>query len=85
MSQISDFLSAVELAAGSVYHHLVAAVPRVLDWSEDHPEVQPLLADGAALASRVLGSVPGIVPLGTAVLAALKVLAAQDSTVQSGH
>lgn len=87
MSTLSDFLSAVQLGAGSVYHQVVQEVPKVTSWTADHPELKPLINDGVTLASSLLGGGAGGVgvPLATAVLSALKVLAAQDPTVQSGH
>lgn len=87
MSAISDFLSAVELGAGSVYHQVVQAVPKVTQWSANHPELQPLLRGAESFATSLLGdsSAGAAVPVSEAMLAALKLLAARDATVQSGH
>lgn len=81
---MSDFFSAVELGAATVYHRALQAVPAVLEWTETHPEITPLLKEAAAFATPLIGNtaVAGL-PVGPAVLAALKLLAAKDPTVPS--
>lgn len=83
---LTEFFTAVELGAASVYHRALAIVPEVIEWTEGHPELAPLIKEGAAFASGLLpeAAAPAMVPLGSAVLASLKLLAARDATVPSG-
>jgi len=85
---LSDILAAAEHGAALVYHEIVAIQADATTWSAAHPEVAPLISAGTAYATQALAAagvpVPVIVTAGTAVLSALKALAAADPTVRSG-
>ena len=85
---LSDLLAAVDHAAGLVYHEIVTVESDVTQWTAAHPQVQPLVAAGTAYLGQLLqaSGIPASEFLtgGTALLAALKAMAAADPTVQSG-
>jgi Trk K+ transport system NAD-binding subunit len=86
--ELSDIFAAAQHGAALVYHEVVAIEADATKWSAAHPAVGPLIAAGSNYAMQALSAagVPTapIVAAGTAVLAALKALAAADATVPSG-
>jgi hypothetical protein len=85
---LSDIIAAAEHGAALVYHEIVAIERDVTQWQQAHPQVGPLIAAGTRYAQQALQSagvpVASIVDAGTAVVAALKAMAAADPTVASG-
>lgn len=79
-------LSAVNAAAGLIYHPVVNVEADVSKWSADHPAVGAFIDDAAQQADTILNSFGVHVPfsLATLVHSALSVLAAHDPTVRSG-
>jgi hypothetical protein len=86
--QLSDIFAAAEHGAALVYHEIVAIEADATKWSAAHPAIGPLIAAGSNYATQALAAagVPTapLVAAGTAVLAALKAMAAADPTVPSG-
>ena len=87
MSSFSDTFFAVERAAASVYHNVLATGVAVIDWEEDHPDIAPFVRAGlryaVAAVARTGVPVEAIMILAPDVIAALKCLAAHDATVPS--
>ena len=88
LAVLNDIFAAAAHGAGLVYHEIVAAEADVTKWEADNPAIKPLLDAGAGYASIALAGagvpVPAFVTVGTAVLSALKLMAAVDPTVQCG-
>ena len=85
---LSESLAAAAHGAALVYHQIVAVQNDVTKWEADNPQIAPLVAAGSQYAVSALDSagipVLPLVSAGTAVLSALKALAAADPTVASG-
>jgi hypothetical protein len=86
--ELFDIFAAANHGAALVYHEIVAIEGDATKWSAAHPAVGPLIAAGSNYAMQALNAagVPTapIVAAGTAVLSALKAMAAADATVTSG-
>ena len=86
--ELSDIFAAAEHGAALVYHEIVAIEADATKWSAAHPSVGPLIAAGSTYAMQALSAAglptAPIFAAGTAVLSALKALAAADPTVASG-
>jgi hypothetical protein len=85
---LSGIFAAAEHGAALVYHEIVAIEEDATKWSAAHPAVGPMIAAGSnyaiqALSAAGVPTVP-IVTAGTAVLSALKAMAAADATFTSG-
>ncbi len=91
MANVADIVAAAEHGAALVYHDILAVEGDVRTWSAAHPEVAPLVADGEKYASTLLQSAGFPVDqinssgrlMATAVMSALKAMAAADATVPS--
>ena len=85
---LCDIFAAAEHGAALVYHEIVAIEADATTWTAAHPGVASLLSAGTNYATAALTAagvpVPAIVIAETAVLSALKALAAADPTVRSG-
>ena len=83
---VADVFSAIGNGAASVYHHVLATGSTITAWEND-PAVAPLIGLGVDYATSALARFG--VPVGAVsivapdILAALKALAARDSTVPS--
>lgn len=84
----SDIIAAAGHGAALVYHEIVAIQEDATTWSGQHPEIGQLIAAGTAFTAQAMAGagvpVPAFVTAGTAVLSALKAMAAMDPTLQSG-
>lgn len=83
----TDYLAAIGHGAAAVYHAALATGVAVVSWEATHPEIAPLLSQGASAANTLLlRAVPeaGVAEVvGADVLVALKSMAAADATVPS--
>ena len=91
MTTVSDIIGAAEHGAAIVYHDIVAIEADARAWKAAHPEVGPLLDSGVKYATTLLQSAGLPVDqinasgnlMATAVMSALKAMAAADPTVPS--
>lgn len=85
---MDSFFSAMKQGAAFVYHEVVAAEENVTMWVADNPQIKLLLDDAVALGTAYLTAhgipVMAIEVAGSAVLGALKSMAADDATITSG-
>lgn len=81
---LSDYLAAAAHGAAAIYHEAVAVEQVVHKWTEDHPEIAPLLNTGVSIAASLLVKAggPAAVAAGD-VLIAMRAIAARDSTLNS--
>jgi hypothetical protein len=86
---MSDFLSAVEHGAASIYHAVLETGVAIVNLSTTHPEVAALLSQGATVANDVLRrcGIPGLVltVVEDDILTSIKLMASQDATVPTSR
>lgn len=84
---LADFFTAVTHAAASVYHHVLAAETDVKRWSTENPAIKDCITKGVDIANSFFEgletSKPPVAVVEQGVVAALKHLAAVDTTVNS--
>jgi hypothetical protein len=87
MENITAFFTAMAHGAALVYHDVLAVETTVANWTSSNPEVAALLAKGVEYATPFLAAyginVPAVEVAASAVLSALKSMAAADATVPS--
>lgn len=91
MSQMTDFIAAMNHGASMIYHDVLALETDAAKWEKDHPVYNFIIQKGIAYGNSMLAAY-GIPMLaienaaevsGNAIMGALKLMAAQDGTVQS--
>jgi hypothetical protein len=85
VNNLSDYLATVGHAAASIYHEVASIEPAAQKWVAEHPEIGPLVNDAVKLAAELLGmfGMGGAGVTALHIIAALKALAARDSTLPS--
>lgn len=85
MSFFADSLAALNHGAALVYHKLLQVEQDVTKWEKDNPAVAPLINAGVAHAETLLEQhglpVTQLARSGDGLVAALRVMAANDATV----
>ena len=88
VDMMNGFFTAIKHGAAIVYHDVLNVETRVHKWEDDNPLLFPFIDKALLFAEDVLAAhgipVPAIAIAGQAVLSALKQMAANDATVQSG-
>jgi hypothetical protein len=89
MSFLPDFFTAMFHGASTVYHEVLAAEQEVVKWTHDNPILGALLEKGVETGNMFLQAhgVPtqALTVAIPAVVSGLRVLAAQDATVNSAN
>ncbi len=86
---MNGFFTAIKHGAAIVYHDVLAVETRIHKWEDSNPLLFPYIDKAVMFAEAMLSAhgipVPAIALAGQAVMSALKAIAANDATVQSGN